>query len=78
LHEFKRQEIKVQEIRDESMMWNAMGMRHETRRVSSMSEIEISNKMHSKTIISCKKSKPTSLTKSDKRTWNLMQKLKLD
>jgi hypothetical protein len=54
------------------MMWNAMGMRHETRRVSSMSGIETSNKMHSKTIIICKKSKPTSLTKSDKRTWNSM------
>ena len=53
----------MQEIRDESMMWNAMGMRHETRRVSSMSEIETSNEMHSKTIIICKKSKPTSLTK---------------
>jgi hypothetical protein len=38
-------------------------MRHETRRVSSMSEIETSNKMHSKAIITCKKSKPTSLTK---------------
>jgi hypothetical protein len=40
LHELKWQEIKVQEIRDENKMWNAMEMRHETRKVSSMSEIE--------------------------------------
>jgi hypothetical protein len=30
----KVQEIKVQEIRDENMTWNAMEMRHETKWVS--------------------------------------------
>jgi hypothetical protein len=33
-------QIRLQERnRDESMMWNAMEMRHETRKVSSMSGI---------------------------------------
>jgi hypothetical protein len=45
-----------------------MEMRHETKGVSSTNEIETSVKMHSKAIVTCKKSKPTSLTKSDKRT----------
>jgi hypothetical protein len=40
LAKFKVQEIKVQEIRDENMMWNAMEMRHENKKVSSISEIE--------------------------------------
>ena len=69
----KVQEIKVQEIRGENMMWDAMEMRHETKGVSSTNDIETSIKMHSKAIVTCKKSKPTSLTKSDKRTWNLMR-----
>jgi hypothetical protein len=35
--------IKVQEIRDENMMWNAMEMRHETKKVSSIGEMGATN-----------------------------------
>jgi predicted GH43/DUF377 family glycosyl hydrolase len=46
------------------MLWD---MKHETKGVSGTNEIETSDKMHSKTIITCKKSKWTNLTKSDKK-----------
>ena len=49
------QEIKVQEIRGENMMWDAMEMRHETKGVSSTNDIETSIKMHSKAIVTWRK-----------------------
>jgi hypothetical protein len=53
-----------------------MEMRHETKGVSSTNEIETSTKMHSKAIVTCKESKPTSLTKSAKKSLEFNVKLK--